>query len=69
MAAVIGLVIVSHSTRLAEGVCELAGQAARGRGAIAAAGGADDPANPIGSDAFPMLRPSNRSMTKTECWS
>jgi len=69
MAAVISPVIVSQSTRLAEGVCELAGQAARGRVAIAAAGGADDPANPIGADAFSMLRPSNRSMTKTECLS
>lgn len=65
----INLVIVSHSARLAEDVCEPAGQAARGRVAIAAAGGADDPANPIGTDAFRVLRPSNRSMTKTECWS
>lgn len=35
----VGLVIVSHSTRLAEGVVELAGQMAQGKVAIAAAGG------------------------------
>ncbi len=35
----VGLVIVSHSTRLAEGVAELAGQMAQGKVAIAVAGG------------------------------
>jgi len=35
----VGLVIVSHSTRLAEGVAELAGQMAQGKVRIAAAGG------------------------------
>lgn len=38
----VGLVIVSHSARLAEGVAELAGQMAQGRIAIAVAGGAAD---------------------------
>ncbi len=38
----VGLVIVSHSARLAEGVAELAGQMGQGRVAIAAAGGAPD---------------------------
>jgi dihydroxyacetone kinase phosphotransfer subunit len=38
----VGIVIVSHSTRLAEGVAELAGQMAQGKVAIAAAGGAVD---------------------------
>lgn len=38
----VGLVIVSHSTRLAEGVAELAGQMAQERVAIAAAGGTED---------------------------
>lgn len=38
----VGLVIVSHSTRLAEGVVELAGQMAQGKVAIAAAGGTTD---------------------------
>jgi len=48
----IGIVIVSHSARLAEGVCELAAQVAQGRVRLAAAGGTDDEANPIGTDAF-----------------
>ncbi len=38
----VGLVIVSHSARLAEGVAELAGQMAQGKVAIATAGGATD---------------------------
>lgn len=38
----VGLVVVSHSTQLAEGVVELAGQMAQGKVAIAAAGGAVD---------------------------
>jgi PTS hybrid protein len=38
----VSLVVVSHSARLAEGVAELAGQMARGKVAIAAAGGAID---------------------------
>ncbi len=38
----VGLVIVSHSARLAEGVTELAGQMAQGKVAIAAAGGTTD---------------------------
>ena len=48
----IGFVIVSHSARLAEGVCELAAQMAQGRVRLAAAGGTDDPGQPIGTDAF-----------------
>ncbi len=35
----VGIVIVSHSTKLAEGVAELAGQMAQGKVLIAAAGG------------------------------
>ncbi len=38
----VGLVIVSHSARLAEGVAELAGQMAQGKVAIAVAGGTSD---------------------------
>ena len=38
----VGLVIVSHSARLAEGVAELAGQMAQGNVVIAAAGGTSD---------------------------
>ena len=38
----VSLVIVSHSTRLAEGVAELAGQMAHGKVAMAVAGGTAD---------------------------
>lgn len=38
----IGLVIVSHSAKVAEGVKEMAEQMSQGRVAIAAAGGVDD---------------------------
>ena len=51
----IGLVIVSHSAKLAEGVCDLARQVAQGKVRIAAAGGTADPRNPIGTDAFRVL--------------
>ena len=46
----IGIVIVSHSARLAEGVKELAGQMTQGKVPIEITGGIDDPANPIGTD-------------------
>ena len=48
----VGVVIVSHSHTLAEGVKELAAQMAQGPVALAAAGGIDDPENPIGTDAM-----------------
>ena len=51
----IGFVIVSHSARLAEGVCELAGQVAQGKVRLAPAGGTGDPAAPLGTDAFRVL--------------
>ena len=38
----VGIVIVTHSARLAEGVAELAGQMAQGGVTIAPAGGTDD---------------------------
>jgi dihydroxyacetone kinase DhaKLM complex PTS-EIIA-like component DhaM len=38
----LSLPVVPHSARLAEGVAELAGQMARGKGAITVAGGAID---------------------------
>ena len=38
----VGLVIVSHSARLAEGVAELAGQMAHGKVRLIAAGGTED---------------------------
>lgn len=55
----IGFVIVSHSAKLAEGVCELAGQMAQGRVPLAAAGGTSDETNPIGTDAFKVLEAIN----------
>lgn len=48
----IGLVIVSHSAKLAEGVCELAAQVAQGKVLLAPAGGTGDPSNPIGTNAL-----------------
>lgn len=51
----IGIVIVSHSARLAEGVIELAEQVAQGKVRLAAAGGTGDPQNPIGTDAVRVL--------------
>ena len=47
----IGLVLVSHSARLAEGVAELAAQMAGPDLAIAVAGGLDLPGKPLGTDA------------------
>ncbi len=46
----IGIVIVSHSRQLAEGVRELAAQMTHGRVPLAVAGGMDDPEHPIGTD-------------------
>nr|WP_321400373.1 phosphoenolpyruvate--protein phosphotransferase [uncultured Desulfobacter sp.] len=46
----VGLVFVSHSAKLAEGVKEIAEQMTRGRGMIAGVGGIDDPENPFGTD-------------------
>jgi phosphoenolpyruvate-protein phosphotransferase/dihydroxyacetone kinase phosphotransfer subunit len=47
----IGIVIVSHSARLAEGVFELVAQMTQGQVPVAVAGGIDDPEAPIGTDA------------------
>ncbi len=52
----IAFVIVCHSAKLAEGVCELASQAAQAKVRLAAAGGTVDPKNPIGTDAFKVLQ-------------
>jgi len=51
----VGIVIVSHSERLAEGVKELASQMTQGRVPIEVAGGIDDPHNPIGTDPMKVL--------------
>lgn len=52
----VGLVIVSHSAKLAEGVKELADQMTQGAVRIAAAGGIDDPDDPIGTDPIRVQR-------------
>jgi len=51
----VGIVVVSHSSLLAEGVVELANQMTQGRCKIAAAGGVDDPDNPIGTDTIRIM--------------
>jgi multiphosphoryl transfer protein len=52
---VVGLVVVSHSARLAEGVVELAAQMAGPKARIAAAGGLDVPGGALGTDATRVL--------------
>jgi phosphocarrier protein FPr len=52
---VVGIVIVTHSARLAEGVVELARQMAGTEVVIEAAGGIDDAVNPIGTDATRVM--------------
>lgn len=51
----VGIVIVSHSEKLAEGVGELARQMTQGSVPLAVAGGIDDPENPIGTDPMRVL--------------
>ena len=48
----VGIAIVSHSTKIAEGVKELAQQMIQTDVPIAIAAGIDDPANPFGTDAL-----------------
>lgn len=50
--AMVGIVFVSHSAKIAEGVRELANQVVQGKVLLATAGGIDDPDNPIGTDAM-----------------
>lgn len=51
----IGIVLVSHSATLAEGVRELAMQMANERVALVAAGGVGNPDSPIGTDPMRVL--------------
>ena len=55
-APVIGLVVVSHSARLAEGVAELAAQVGGEHLRLAVAGGLDQPGDPLGTDAVHVVR-------------
>src|ERR1019366_7407000 len=64
LALMIGMVVVSHSAKLAEGVCDLARQVGQGRVRIAAAGGTADPENPIGTDALPSLHTTVSSYSR-----
>lgn len=50
--AVVGIVIVSHSKQLAEGVRELAAQMVQGQVPLAVGSGIDDPQNPLGTDVM-----------------
>ncbi|MCA9935785.1 MAG: phosphoenolpyruvate--protein phosphotransferase [Ardenticatenaceae bacterium] len=52
----VGIVIVSHSRNLAQGVLDLAQQMTPETLPLAAAGGIDDPDNPIGTDAMRVLQ-------------
>ncbi len=52
----VGIVIVSHSKQLAEGVRELATQMVPGEVAVAVAAGMDDPENPLGTDAMQVYQ-------------
>jgi phosphocarrier protein FPr len=52
---VIGLVIVSHSAKLAEGVQELAAQMAGDQVGISQAGGLSDDSETFGTDAYKIL--------------
>lgn len=51
----VGIVIVSHSRILAEGVLELARQMTQDSVLMAAAGGIDDPEHPIGTDPMRVV--------------
>src|SRR5919199_311889 len=57
----VGLVIVSHSAKLAEGVVELARQMGGEEVAIEAAGGMADPPGAIGTDAMVVMEAIERA--------
>ncbi|MCT8267807.1 phosphoenolpyruvate--protein phosphotransferase [Afifella sp. JA880] len=59
----IGIVVVSHSARLAEGVKELADGMTQVEIPIAAAGGVDDPDNPLGTDGIRVLEAIHEVMS------
>jgi phosphocarrier protein FPr len=57
----VGIVVVSHSARLAEGVVELAREMAGPDVPIEAAGGLDEPGRPLGTDAVLVLQAIERA--------
>jgi phosphocarrier protein FPr len=52
----VGIVIVSHSEKLASAVQELAQQMVQGAARSAIAAGIDDPENPFGTDAMQIYQ-------------
>ncbi len=52
----VGIVIVSHSKRLAEGVRELVEPMVQGKVPLAVAAGTDDPQNPLGTNAMQVYQ-------------
>lgn len=52
----VGIVIVSHSQKLAQGVQEIAQQMVGGAGKCAIAAGIDDPENPFGTDVMQVYQ-------------
>jgi multiphosphoryl transfer protein len=61
---VVNIIVVSHSAKLAESVCELAGQVAQGDVCLVAVGGIDDPRHPFGSDAAKVLEAIESAYTE-----
>lgn len=51
----VGLVLVSHSMQLAQGLRDLIAQMSQGQVPVAIAAGVDDPQNPLGTDAMRVL--------------
>ena len=52
----INFVIISHSAKIAEGIVDLCSQMKADDCQIVAAGGIDDPENPIGTDAVKIMQ-------------
>lgn len=52
----INFVIISHSAKIAEGIVDLCSQMKANTCQIIAAGGIDDPENPIGTDAVKIMQ-------------
>ncbi|MGB2951775.1 MAG: hypothetical protein WBB74_00125, partial [Gaiellaceae bacterium] len=57
----VGIVIVSHSATLAEGVAEVAGEMAGSEVRLELAGGLDAPGSPLGTDAVRVAEAIERA--------
>ncbi|MFZ4848065.1 MAG: phosphoenolpyruvate--protein phosphotransferase [Caldilinea sp.] len=62
----IGLVLVTHSARLAEGILELVNQMVQGGTPLAAAGGTDLPEAPIGTDPTKVVAAIEQLLSQDE---